>query len=84
MGLKDAAKALVQQAGVPVVPGYHGSKQDPDFLRFLEDRDLMPGRQVRIAQRDLAADALQVIPISGEPIAIGMRAAAKVMVSLGG
>ena len=33
MGLKDAAKALVQQAGVPVVPGYHGAKQDPDFLR---------------------------------------------------
>lgn len=33
MGLKDAAKALVQQANVPVVPGYHGSKQDPDFLR---------------------------------------------------
>jgi 3-methylcrotonyl-CoA carboxylase alpha subunit len=33
MGLKDAAKALAQQAGVPVVPGYHGSKQEPDFLR---------------------------------------------------
>src|SRR5690606_13893383 len=33
MGLKDAAKSLVQQANVPVVPGYHGSKQDPDFLR---------------------------------------------------
>jgi 3-methylcrotonyl-CoA carboxylase alpha subunit len=33
MGLKDAAKALVQQAGVPVVPGYHGTRQDPDFLR---------------------------------------------------
>jgi len=33
MGLKDAAKALVQQAGVPVVPGYHGSRQEPDFLR---------------------------------------------------
>lgn len=33
MGLKDAAKALVQQASVPVVPGYHGAKQDPDFLR---------------------------------------------------
>ena len=25
MGLKDAAKTLVQQAGVPVVPGYHGA-----------------------------------------------------------
>jgi 3-methylcrotonyl-CoA carboxylase alpha subunit len=33
MGLKDAAKALVQQAGVPVVPGYHGTRQEPEFLR---------------------------------------------------
>ena len=33
MGLKDAAKALAEKAGVPVVPGYHGSKQEPDFLR---------------------------------------------------
>ncbi|MCO5159854.1 MAG: acetyl/propionyl/methylcrotonyl-CoA carboxylase subunit alpha [Mesorhizobium sp.] len=27
MGLKDAAKALMEKAGVPVVPGYHGSGQ---------------------------------------------------------
>ena len=33
MGLKDGAKTLVAAAGVPVVPGYHGSRQDPDFLR---------------------------------------------------
>ncbi len=32
MGLKDAAKALMETAGVPVVPGYHGSNQDPAFL----------------------------------------------------
>ena len=32
MGLKDAAKALMQQAGVPVVPGFHGDNQDPVFL----------------------------------------------------
>ena len=32
MGLKDAAKALVAGAGVPVVPGYHGSQQEPDVL----------------------------------------------------
>jgi 3-methylcrotonyl-CoA carboxylase alpha subunit len=32
MGLKDAAKALMQDAGVPVVPGYHGAEQDPAFL----------------------------------------------------
>lgn len=32
MGLKDAAKALMEQSGVPVVPGYHGDNQDADFL----------------------------------------------------
>ena len=32
MGLKDAAKKLMVDAGVPVVPGYHGENQDPDFL----------------------------------------------------
>ncbi|RVT84437.1 acetyl/propionyl/methylcrotonyl-CoA carboxylase subunit alpha [Rhodobacteraceae bacterium CCMM004] len=32
MGLKDAAKAAMQRAGVPVVPGYHGERQEPDFL----------------------------------------------------
>jgi len=33
MGLKDAAKALMEEAGVPVVPGYHGDHQDPVFLK---------------------------------------------------
>ena len=32
MGLKDAAKALMEKAGVPVVPGYHGDNQDAGFL----------------------------------------------------
>jgi len=32
MGLKDAAKALMERAGVPVVPGYHGESQEPGFL----------------------------------------------------
>ncbi len=32
MGLKDAAKALMEKADVPVVPGYHGDKQDADFF----------------------------------------------------
>lgn len=32
MGLKDAAKQLMEKAGVPVVPGYHGENQDGDFL----------------------------------------------------
>ncbi|MBQ0750481.1 MAG: ATP-grasp domain-containing protein [Roseovarius sp.] len=32
MGLKDAAKVLMEKAGVPVVPGYHGANQDPEHL----------------------------------------------------
>ena len=32
MGLKDRAKALMEKAGVPVVPGYHGDMQEPKFL----------------------------------------------------
>jgi 3-methylcrotonyl-CoA carboxylase alpha subunit len=33
MGLKDRAKALMEAAGVPVVPGYHGDRQEPAFLK---------------------------------------------------
>lgn len=32
MGLKDAAKALMAKAGVPIVPGYHGEAQDVETL----------------------------------------------------
>ncbi|KAB2873106.1 MAG: phenylalanine--tRNA ligase subunit alpha, partial [Bauldia sp.] len=32
MGSKSAAKALMEKAGVPVVPGYHGQQQDSAFL----------------------------------------------------
>jgi len=32
MGLKDAAKALMAKAGVPVTPGYLGEQQDEAFL----------------------------------------------------
>ncbi len=32
MGDKSAAKRLMEKAGVPLVPGYHGEKQDREFL----------------------------------------------------
>lgn len=38
MGLKDAAKALVEKASVPVVPGYHGAEQEGAFLKTQADR----------------------------------------------
>ncbi len=37
MGLKDAAKTLMAQAGVPVVPGYQGANQDPEHLAGAAD-----------------------------------------------
>ena len=38
MGLKDAAKRLMEKARVPVVPGYHGDNQDAAFLKGETDR----------------------------------------------
>jgi 3-methylcrotonyl-CoA carboxylase alpha subunit len=32
MGSKSAAKTLMEAAGVPLVPGYHGSNNEPAFL----------------------------------------------------
>ncbi len=37
MGLKDAAKKLMAEAGVPVTPGYLGEDQDPKRLRAEAD-----------------------------------------------
>ena len=38
MGLKDGAKTLMEKAGVPVVPGYHGDDQSEQVLRDAADR----------------------------------------------
>nr|WP_246600417.1 acetyl/propionyl/methylcrotonyl-CoA carboxylase subunit alpha [Candidimonas humi] len=37
MGSKSAAKTLMEKAGVPLVPGYHGDNQDPAFLQSQAD-----------------------------------------------
>ncbi len=38
MGLKAESKQLMEKAGVPLVPGYHGSDQSPDLLKREADR----------------------------------------------
>ena len=38
MGLKAESKRLMEQAGVPLVPGYHGADQDPHLLKHEADR----------------------------------------------
>jgi 3-methylcrotonyl-CoA carboxylase alpha subunit len=38
MGLKAESKQLMEKAGVPLVPGYHGADQNPDLLKREADR----------------------------------------------
>lgn len=38
MGSKSAAKTLMEKAGVPLVPGYHGDNQEPSFLHKQADQ----------------------------------------------
>ena len=38
MGLKAEAKQLMEKAGVPLVPGYHGAGQDPALLKREAER----------------------------------------------
>ncbi|MDQ2095387.1 acetyl/propionyl/methylcrotonyl-CoA carboxylase subunit alpha [Rhodalgimonas zhirmunskyi] len=70
MGLKDAAKALMHDAGVPVVPGYHGANQDPEHLSGAADTIGYPvlikavagggGKGMRLVERpEEFADALE-------------------------
>jgi len=70
MGDKSAAKRLMEKAGVPLVPGYHGENQDADFLRAEADRIGYPvlikasagggGKGMRIVEStDAFAAALQ-------------------------
>jgi 3-methylcrotonyl-CoA carboxylase alpha subunit len=70
MGSKSAAKALMEKAGVPTVPGYHGDDQDIATLRKEADRIGYPvlvkasagggGRGMRVVGKpDELADAVE-------------------------
>ena len=70
MGLKDAAKKLMERAGVPVVPGYHGDDQDAGHLAGQADAIGYPvlikavagggGKGMRlVGRREDFADALE-------------------------
>lgn len=54
--------------------------QDPDFLRFVEQSDLKPGQRIVIDSRDTAADRVIVRVTDDRTIALGTRAASKLLV----
>jgi DtxR family transcriptional regulator, Mn-dependent transcriptional regulator len=54
--------------------------QEPEFLRFIEDRSLMPGHVVTVQSRDDVADAVRLRSQDGRETTVGTRAASKVLV----
>lgn len=54
--------------------------QDPEFLRFVERRELKPGETVEVIERDAAADSVRLRGREDRAITIGARAASKVLV----
>jgi DtxR family transcriptional regulator, Mn-dependent transcriptional regulator len=54
--------------------------QDSDFLRFIEQSDLKPGQPLTVISRDAAADRVIVQGPDGRDIALGTRAASKLLV----
>jgi len=78
MGSKSAAKTLMQQAGVPLVPGYHGDNQDPALLAVEAARIGYPvlikasagggGKGMRVVERASEFDAALAVA-KGEALA---------------
>lgn len=56
--------------------------QDAGFLRFIEQRDLMPGSSIVIEARDAMADAVRLRADADRHTTIGTRAASKLLVRL--
>jgi DtxR family Mn-dependent transcriptional regulator len=54
--------------------------QDPEFLRFIEEHDLMPGQAVVVEARNGLADSVKLRAESGRETTLGARTAAKVLV----
>lgn len=54
--------------------------QEPAFLRFIEENELMPGQTVTIQQRDGVSDAVRLKSGSGRETTLGARSASKVLV----
>jgi 3-methylcrotonyl-CoA carboxylase alpha subunit len=62
MGSKSAAKSLMEKAGVPLVPGYHGEAQDAETFRNAASRIGYPvllkatagggGKGMKVVERD--------------------------------
>ena len=75
----DYADLLTAPIGAPLIVT-RIIDQDAPFLRFVEQRGLMPGTSLEIQGRDEAADSVALRNDAGQITTIGARAASKVLV----
>lgn len=54
--------------------------QEPEFLRFVEEHGLVPGRAITVGSRDDRADSVTIRCEDGTVTTVGTRTAAKVLV----
>jgi DtxR family Mn-dependent transcriptional regulator len=79
--VKDAAlQSLSQTKSGQAVRIIRILKQDPKFLRFVEDNGLTPGQEVVVINRDMQAEAITVRPATGKPVTLGLSAATKILI----
>ncbi len=57
--------------------------QSPEFLRLVERRSLMPGSELVVVGRDEASDTVEISLADGSVVALGWRAASKILVGEG-
>lgn len=55
--------------------------QAVDFLQLVETERLKPGSRIRVTRRDAAADTMQLDRPEAGPLALGLRAASKILVA---
>ncbi|MGB5294766.1 MAG: metal-dependent transcriptional regulator [Thermoanaerobaculia bacterium] len=55
--------------------------QTVDFLQLVETERLMPGSRLKVIRRDEAADTMELNRPGVGPLALGLRAASKILVS---
>lgn len=55
--------------------------QDADFLRFIDEKQLAPGADLAVVDRNVLADAVTIQKKGCAPMVIGMTAARKILVT---
>ena len=56
--------------------------QNPDFLQFISDHEIMPGIELKISKKDTIAEAITLELNTGKSVILGINAASKLAVEI--